>query len=412
MNKLLTKNVVFEKENLPKGWTSFMFNDYLIVHYGKGLSENQRKTNGSIPVYGSSGIIGYCNKALTNESCLIIGRKGSAGKVYFVNESCWPIDTVYFLPTNSIFNLKFLYYFFKNIKNKLIDSSTAIPSLRRNDIYSLHLILPPLNEQKRIVQKIESIFTQIDASRISLDRIKVLLKQNKQFVLKQAFEKIHGSETTELGNLILFSKNGFTGRPNKNNKGNPRLGIETITNSNSIFINDDKSKFIDIPKSKEKNYETQKGDLFFCRQNGNKNNVGKCKVLKNIIKSMIFSDSLIQFRLNEKITPEYVAYFTITTSSRNQIEQYCSTTAGNFSINGTNLKKFMITFPVVSQQKQIVTKIESIFGRIDAIENSIILTAHIILRIKLAILLILFTMILYHEFYNTEKNIHRYHNSR
>ena len=63
-------------------------------------------------------------------------------------------------------------------------------------------------------------------------------------------------------------------------------------------------------------------------------------MLKDTFKPMVFSDSLIQFRLNNKITPEYVAYFITTTNSRNQIEKYCSTTAGNFSVNGANLKIF------------------------------------------------------------------------
>ena len=77
-----------------------------------------------------------------------------------------------------------------------------------------------------------------------------------------------------------------------------------------------------------------------------------------------------------------------------------------------NIKKIQLPIPPLNEQKCIVQKLGSIFGRTDAIENNIILTAHIILHIKLAILLILFTMILYHEFYNTEKDIHRYHNSR
>ena len=81
-------------------------------------------------------------------------------------------------------------------------------------------------------------------------------------------------------------------------------------------------------------------------------------------------------------------------------------------ISKSKLRELELKLPTLKEQKRIVSKIESIFGRIDAIENSVILSVHIILSIKFRILLILFTMISYHEFYNTEKNIHCYHNSR
>ena len=318
-------------------------------------------------------------------------------------------------PIDRDMNIKFCIHFFRFIEKDLnnLGTGTTFKAISGKQIRELKIPLPPLSEQKRIVSKIESIFSQIDAGKERLEKVRVLLKQCRQSTLKDAFEIKANFEINELDNLILFSKNGFTGRPNKNNQGIPRLGIETITGSNSIFVNEVKHKFIDISLSKQMIYAAKKGDLFFCRQNGNKNNVGKCKLFQGIIKPMIFSDSLIQFRVNNnKIIPEYLVYFVNSVLGRSQIEQYCSTTAGNFSINGTNLKKIQIKYPSLSEQNQIIFKIESIFGRIDAIENSIILTTYVILCIKFTIHLILFVTILYHEFYNTEKNIHRYHNQR
>ena len=287
---------------------------------------------------------------------------------------------------------KFYFYYFiqtdfrKKAKSEM--KGTAGQLRVPTDVLSKKLIpMPPINEQKRIVSKIESIFAQIDAAKQQLELLvsqmtsaSGSLAQLKSSILKQAFDGNLASQDSDnkydankwivakLEDITLFSKNGFTGRPNENNHGIPRLGIETITNSNSVFINTSKCKFIDIPSHRLDNYLAQKNDLFFCRQNGNKNYVGKCCIFIDNIRDTIFSDSLILFRVDcDKIYPNYLAYFVNSVSGRNQIERYCSTTAGNYSINGTNLKKILIKFPSITEQKKIVAKLESIFGNIDTL---------------------------------------------
>ena len=71
------------------------------------------------------------------------------------------------------------------------------------------------------------------------------------------------------------------------------------------------------------------------------------------------------------------------------------------------LSKFSIILPPLLEQQ----KIASILSGVNAVKynNAVEL---IILRMKFTILLILFTTILYYEFYNAEKNIHHHHNSR
>ena len=308
-----------------------------------------------------------------------------------------------FICSNVVYNYFLAYWLWANrdvlTKNA---TGTTFKEISKSSIRQLQIELPPLSEQKRVVVKIESIFAQIDAAR---ERLEMLTSQTKSVsgslgalrssVLKAAFEgkltnkwRIKNNQNfnfikISLENLTLFSKNGFTGRPNTNDEGTPRLGIESITNSNSIFVNTEKCKFIDILDSKLNNYIAKKGDLFFCRQNGNRHYVGKCAVLKSITKPMIFSDSLIQFRIDaDKIMPEYIVHFANSIFGRVQIEKYCSTTAGNYSINGTNLKQIIINFPSLNEQKCIVAKIESIFAEIDAIEQSVKSTLQLLDQLK------------------------------
>ena len=67
---------------LPNGWQEKKLKDICIINYGKGLGKSNM-VDGNIPVYGSSGIIGFHNNYLVNSAGIIIGRKGNAGNIFY-----------------------------------------------------------------------------------------------------------------------------------------------------------------------------------------------------------------------------------------------------------------------------------------------------------------------------------------
>ena len=61
--------------DLPTGWVLARLRDILPLAYGKSLVKKSRVNSGSVPVYGSSGILGYHNESLVQGQSLIIGEK-------------------------------------------------------------------------------------------------------------------------------------------------------------------------------------------------------------------------------------------------------------------------------------------------------------------------------------------------
>jgi type I restriction enzyme S subunit len=131
-------------------WTKQKFGDVVELHYGKGLSKNNR-IDGTYPVFGSSGCIGFHNNFLIDGPGIIIGRKGSVGEVYFSKQNFFPIDTVYFIKNHpEKYNLKFLYFLLKILNLKRLTGDTGVPGLNRDVAYKENIILPDLPTQQKI----------------------------------------------------------------------------------------------------------------------------------------------------------------------------------------------------------------------------------------------------------------------
>ncbi len=150
--------------DLPPGWQWTTVGEIAPAKYGKGLGAKQRDQTGRVPVIGSAGIAGRHTKALVEEPVIVVGRKGNAGAVWSVNEPSWPIDTTYYLRPPRGITQRFLSYQLQYLELGRLDSSTAIPSLRREDLEAARLVIAPIAEQERIVAAIEEHLSRLDAA--------------------------------------------------------------------------------------------------------------------------------------------------------------------------------------------------------------------------------------------------------
>lgn len=147
----------------PEEWQIKNLGEILKLEYGKSLIQENR-VDGAIPVYGSSGIVGFHNKSLVNSPGIIVGRKGNVGAIHFVNRPFYPIDTVFYV-VPKVHNWYFLFYMLNN--QNFINSDAAVPGLNRNQAYSTKLFLPPQD----LINQFENLITPL------FDQIKILQEQ-------------------------------------------------------------------------------------------------------------------------------------------------------------------------------------------------------------------------------------------
>ncbi len=116
----------------------------------------------------------------------MVGRKGSAGSVFYSEEPSWPIDTAYFASGSDAIDIRYGYWFLWFRKLGRLDQSTAIPSLSR-DIYDVQPIpLAPLAEQRRIVARVDALFAEIAEGEAALAAARKGLDTFRRALLKAA----------------------------------------------------------------------------------------------------------------------------------------------------------------------------------------------------------------------------------
>ena len=171
---------------LPEGWAETTVGDVLDFKYGKSLRGEDRD-GGAFPVYGSSGEVGRHSEALTTGPTIIVGRKGSIGKVYFSPGPAFAIDTAYYIDSFGPFAPEYIVKWLASARMDEMDRASAIPGLNRNDAYDLPVSVPPLPEQKRIVARLDALQARSRTAREALAEVPALLDTFRQSVLAAAF---------------------------------------------------------------------------------------------------------------------------------------------------------------------------------------------------------------------------------
>lgn len=158
------------------GWHDVSLGDICAFTYGKSLPASARSGSGH-PVFGSNGIVGAHESALTSGPTIVIGRKGSFGEVHFSEQPCSPIDTTYFVTEDE--TSCYLPWLARRLRalglNKL-NRAAAVPGLNREDAYRQRLLLPTFEDQKRISRILDTADVLIAQRRESIAQLDALVQ--------------------------------------------------------------------------------------------------------------------------------------------------------------------------------------------------------------------------------------------
>lgn len=185
------------------------WSDILTIISGKNQKEVASE-DGEYFIYGSGGIIGRANDYLCPANTVIVGRKGTIDHPLYVTEPFWNIDTAFGVVAGEELLPKFLYYFCLQFNFKELDKSTGRPSVSKSDLLKIEMPLPNIEEQARIVSRIEEMFSELDKGVETLQIIREQLTVYRQAVLKMVFASMNERKPIqEVSSLVTSGSRGW-----------------------------------------------------------------------------------------------------------------------------------------------------------------------------------------------------------
>ena len=148
--------------DIPAHWEVRRLKFVARFAYGDSLNVVNRE-DGNVPVFGSNGIVGTHNEANTFAPCIVIGRKGSFGKVKYSDIPVFAIDTTFYVDSRCTKqDLRWLYYTLGLLGLDESSQDSAVPGLSREFAYNQYVPFPPLAEQRAIAEYLDRETAQID----------------------------------------------------------------------------------------------------------------------------------------------------------------------------------------------------------------------------------------------------------
>lgn len=232
-------------------FSRYKLSDLATIKYGK----NQKKVisdSGSVPIFGTGGLMGFATTSLYDKPSVLIGRKGTIGKVKYVEQPFWTVDTLFYTIVNTNLVIpKYLFYVMSLIDLNNYNEGTTIPSLRTETLNRLEFNIPDLDEQRKILSCLNPIDEKIELN----NKINNNLEQQAMALFKSWFidyEPFDGRVPTTwkygvLGDFVEI-KRGGSPRPIQNflsDSGLHWLKISDATSISSPFINEIKEYIIE-----------------------------------------------------------------------------------------------------------------------------------------------------------------------
>lgn len=181
MKKLFSEGLNGEKQKeseiglVPESWKIQPFETFTTLQRGKDLTKREFN-NGSVPVAGSNGVIGYHDIAFVKAPGITVGRSGSAGKVTFYKQDFWAHNTSLYVKDFHGNDPRFAAYYLEMLDLAKYKTGASVPTLDRNSFKYIPVTVPPKDEQVEIATILSTLDKKIDILNLKKEKLEELFR--------------------------------------------------------------------------------------------------------------------------------------------------------------------------------------------------------------------------------------------
>lgn len=276
---------------------------------------------------------------------------------------------------SEILNLKYLLHYFRYFEAQLQQkgTGTTFKAITQDVVKNLEVPIPSLDEQKRIVARIEELFSELDNGVETLRKTKQQLTVYRQAVLKDAFDRA-GNNQLPLKEIIEKPRYG-TSKKCSYDTDEHTIPVYRIPNIDYLqgTISHDDLKYAAFTQDEFDALRLRNGDILIIRSNGSVSLVGRSAVVTGKDTHGLFAGYLMRLRIREgvDIFPQYLNLYLNTHYARYQIEQMAKSTSGVNNINSDEICRISLPVCDIKLQNQIIREIESRLSVCDSIEKTV-----------------------------------------
>ena len=355
-------------------WKESRLGDEIELAYGKSLPAHARQT-GTFEVYGSNGCVGSHSSLLVHGPGIVIGRKGSVGKIAYSKRDFWPIDTTYYVVNKNGHNWRFLYHLLSCVGLDELNSHSAIPGLNREIAYSVPISLPDKTEQDQIASVLDTFERAVQKEGIAVEYAKELKRAAMQTLFTRGLRgeaqketeigPVPGSWTyNELGSLAEIT---YGAQAAVANATDPEIGTLILTNVNLDLeghINLEKRRYYKVPEAHRDRLILRKGDVLFNWRSGSANHIGKT-VFFDLDGEYTYSSFILRFRAHRLVSNKYLFRWLTYLRVKGFFTSQRNVSSINSVYNASLSATIPIWFPDEDQQSDIVAILDAINRKID-----------------------------------------------
>lgn len=356
--------------------------------YRKPINATERnKRLGNIPYYGATGQVGWIDDYLTDEHLVLIGEDGAPfldllkNKAYIIKGKSWVNNHAHILKSfyDEVGN-KYLCNYLNVFNYKGYINGTTRLKLTQKNLDIIPIPLPPINEQQRIVNIIESLFAKLDRAKELIENTLAQFEQNKMAILHKAFTGELTAKWRKENNIDLSSWKDVimqdicekivcgktpTGYISKTGE-IPYLKVYNIVD-NKIDFNKT-AQFIPnkIHKEKLKSSILKPNDIIM-------NIVGpplrKIAIIPDNYPEWNMNQAIVRFRVKKDVMYKFIYYILIYPKTLDNIINKTKGVVGQANISITQSRNIQIKLPTVEEQQEIVNILDRLLAKYNKIKN-------------------------------------------